>query len=439
MKRTIAIIMCALFLLGATSLLAHTRRQIVQVHLEAVEQQVLEQFFRSAPDILSQDRKSKTVDVLCSESDLRFFRDLGLDVSIIIENADDYARQLREIDYLKRFHTFDEMLQEMQAAHSANPQLTQLVDIGDSYDKTVGRGGYDIWVIKISDNAAIEEDEPEVFFMANMHAREIITPEIILNFMHYLLDNYGYDPYVTHLVNNREIWLCPTFNPDGHEYVFSGTNLNNYGDPLWWRKNKRDNNGNGSFDPYYDGVDLNRNFGYAWGNNNGSSPNPTSETYRGPAPFSEPENQAIRDFVIQHNFLITLSFHSYSQLWLYPWGFTSAHTPDHQIFVALADCCVAYNDYEPDTGYGLYPVSGDTDDWFYGEQEVKNKIYAFTPEVGSGREGHPLAMGYGFHPDTSYIEKQISENLGPQLYMAYAAGEEPIIVSSPLADTENSA
>jgi len=275
--------------------------------------------------------------------------------------------------------------------------------------------------------------------MANMHAREIITPEVILYFMHYLVDNYGTDGYVTHLINNRQIWLCPTFNPDGHEYVFSGESCQNYNDPMLWRKNKRDNNENGQFDPNYDGVDLNRNFGYLWGlDDEGSSPNPSDATYRGSSAFSEPESQAIRDFVKSHNFKISLSFHSYGKWWIYPWGYTTINpdTPDHDTFVALADSCVAYNNYNPVNGDDFsYIVNGDTDDWLYGEQTEKNKIFAFTPEVGSSSE----AVGgcWGFYPDTSNIEKQILENQGPMLYLAYAAGEEPIVVHLPLMDQEN--
>lgn len=252
-------------------------------------------------------------------------------------------------------------------------------------------------------------------------------------------------PNVTYLVNNRQIWLCPTFNPDGHEFVFSGSNPGSGYDPMWWRKNKRDNNNNGIFETGAwgdgpDGVDLNRNFGYKWGyDNSGSSPDSTSQTYRGAGPFSEPESQAIRNFVVKHNFIITISFHSHHPGWLYPWGYIKLHTPDHQIFASLSDSCVAYNGYEHGCSWEVlgdyYIVNGCTDDWFYGEQTTKNKIFAFTPEVGNHAES--VGGNTGFFPDTMFIEKQIRENQGPMIYLAYAAGEEPIIEHNPLKETES--
>ena len=287
--------------------------------------------------------------------------------------------------------------------------------------------------IKISDDVSIEDStEADVLYMANMHAREIITPEIIMFFLHYLIDNYGSDPYVTHLVNNRELWLIPTFNPDGHEYVFTGdAYYRDYpyvNDPLWWRKNMHDNDGDGQFNPLYDGVDLNRNFGYAWGlDDDGSSPDPANVLYRGTGPFSEPESQAIRDLVQNQNFITSLSYHSYSNLWLYPWGFTfePVPEPDLTIFRTLADSCVAYNNYSPVPGSDLYLVNGDTDDWLYGE----HGIWAFTPEVG-GR-----VVDHYFFPDTNRILPLVLENLGPNLFMAYAAGEEPVVEHHASMDT----
>jgi hypothetical protein len=411
-------------------------RKIVRIDFTGVKNETVKELFKSGIDVTSIDRSGNSINALVTESEIQKIKNLGFKSEILLPDADAFARQLRQSGYFNHFHNYQQMLDEMQKVVADYPDLALLEDIGDSYEKTIGKGGYDIWALKISDNVHVEEDEPEVFYMANMHAREIITPEIIMYFMHYLIDNYGSDAYVTYLVDNRQVWLCPTFNPDGHEYVFSGSTPNNWNDPMWWRKNKRDNNGNGFFDPDSDGVDLNRNFGYAWGFDNfGSSPYPISNIYRGTGPFSEPESQAIRDFAIKHNFIITLSFHSHSQLWLYPWGYTSAYTPDHNIFKILADSCVAYNGYKPETGYELYPVNGDTDDWFYGEQTTKNKIFAFTPEVGNYVES--VGGNTGFFPDTMFIEKQILENQGPMLYLAYAAGEEPIIEHDPLRETES--
>ncbi len=441
MKKSLVFTLIQVLILVCVLFGQNQSRKIVKIDFEGKTAETVKELFKLGIDVTSIDRTENSINVLVTEPEINKIKQLGFKSDVVLADADAFARQLRNSGYFDHFHNYDQMMQEMQEIITNHPDLALLEDIGDSYEKTVGIGGYDIWALKISDNVQVEEDEAEVFYMANMHAREIIAPEIILYFMHYLIDNYGTDPYATYLVNNRQIWLCPTFNPDGHEFVFSGSTPGDGYDPMWWRKNKRDNNNNGIFETWAwgdgpDGVDLNRNFGYKWGNDDiGSSPNPNEATYRGTGPFSEPESQAIRDFVIKHNFIITLSFHSHSQLWLYPWGYTSTHTPDHDIFMTLADSCVAYNGYKPETGYGLYPVNGDTDDWFYGEQTTKNKIFAFTPEVGNYAES--VGRNTGFFPDTMFIEKQILENQGPMLYLAYAAGEVPIIEHDPLKETES--
>ena len=131
--------------------------------------------------------------------------------------------------------------------------------------------------------------------------------------MHYLLENYTRDRKVRELINTREVWIVPVANPDGYDHTFEpGQRL--------WRKNLRDNNGNGTTEPG-DGVDLNRNFAYKWGyDNEGSSPDPTSETYRGPAPTSEPETQGARGAREAHHAEFFVNYHSAAQLLLYGIG-----------------------------------------------------------------------------------------------------------------------
>jgi len=444
-KRFSLVFSLVLFLMYS-SLLADSTRKMVRIDLTGQPEQTVQQFLQLGVDITRYDKPGGYVNALINDLQLQQISDLGFKTAILIPDADAFARQLRQDGYLENFRTYDQMLLEMQNLAANYPEIVKLDSIGESYERTVGRGGYIIWAMKISDNVEIEEDEPEVYYFANIHAREIITPEIIMYFMHYLVENYGTDPYVTYLVNKRQIWLSPTVNPDGHEYVFTGSNINNDIDPVWWRKNKQDNNNNGMFDPPQsgaqpspDGVDLNRNFGYQWGyDNSGSSPNPSSDLYRGSGPFSEPESQAIRNFVNQHRFLITVSFHSYHPGWLIPWGYIKQYTPDHQTYVVLADSCTAYNGYNAGCSWEVlgsyYVVNGDTDDWLYGEQQEKNKIFAFTPEVGSPSES---IGGSGFFPDIMYIEKQVLENQGPLLYLAYAAGEEPIIEPQLVHDSED--
>jgi|GEM_PF-2813837 len=425
-------------LFSATALFGDSRQtsSLVRIDFAAERLRLIEQLQQMGVDIAYFNGKERFLEAIIRSDQRQAIAKMGLKTTPIIDDLAAYTEQLRNENYFKPFHSYAEMLQEMQQIVADHPDLASLHDIGDSYNKVHDLGGYDIWALKISDQVAIEDStEADALFMANIHAREVITPEIIMYFMHYLVDHYGSDSYVTHLLNNREIWLIPTANPDGHEYVFSGNiaaaNSGPYNDPVWWRKNMRDNNNNGGFDDWYDGVDLNRNFSYMWGyNNSGSSGYPSSETYRGPDLFSEPEIQALRDFVIAHDFIVSLSYHSYGRFWLYPWGYVADNPPepDGSAFRALGDSCVAYNGYEAGNYYTgtIYQTNGDSDDWLYGER----KIFAFTPEVGSIEQGR-------FWPDTTLILPLILENLGPNLYLTYAAGEEPIVSHQQLADVQD--
>lgn len=417
-------LMVWLFFLAAvfTFLPAEEKTSLVRINLN--DEQLVRDLQARGADITFFDRQTGALDVLLTAAEQQALSVRGIAVEPLIADIDAYAQQLRESDYLSRFHNPAQILNELQQAARDYPYIAALHDIGDSYFMQRGKGGHDVWALKISDDVAVDDStEADVLLMANIHAREIITPEIILYTMRHLLENYGRDPYVTHLVNNREIWLIPTANPDGLDYVFSGDAEGrggfSYRNPLWWRKNKHDNDESGDFSPFSDGVDLNRNFGHQWGLDDlGSSPNFGDFTYRGVAPFSEPESQVIRDFVRRHRFVISLCYHSYSNLWLYPWGYTFEPLPEPalSVFKELADSCVVFNGYKAQPAADLYTVNGDTDDWLWAEAG----IYAFTPEVG-----HPSFDG--FFPDTSRIMPLILENLGPNLFMIDAAGEEPRI------------
>ncbi|MBN1210966.1 MAG: immune inhibitor A [candidate division Zixibacteria bacterium] len=263
--------------------------------------------------------------------------------------------------------------------------------------------GRTMWAVKISDNPDIDEEgEPELLYTACIHAREVITPEVLLYFMDYLTDNYSTDPEAAWLVNNRQLWFIVMVNPDGYYY----NELTNPEGGGLWRKNRRDN-GNDEY-----GVDLNRNFGYAWGfDNMGSSSSEGSETYRGAAPFSEPETQNIRDFVEDHDFVIALFYHSAGREVIWPWGYRHIYTEDEAVFAALGDSISAMNGYTDGPIWQIvYLSNGCSDDWLYGEQSTKNKIISLTIEVGSS-----------WWPSLESIDGLVSENLGPNLFLARIA------------------
>lgn len=278
------------------------------------------------------------------------------------------------------FYTYDEVVVQLDAMRS---QYSNLITEKDSIGSSIE--GRTIWAVKISDNPDINEDEPQVFYNSLIHAREPEGMMAVMYFMYYLLENYGTDPEITYLVNNREFYFVPVINPDG--YVYNQQISPNGGG--MWRKNKRDNSNDGVFQTAYDGVDLNRNYGYMWGYDDiGSSSNITYEDYRGTGPFSEPEMQAIREFCNAHHFLTSNNYHSFWNVIAPPWGYNSTQTPDAFIFNTIIKLATQLNGYNswwdiPDS----YPTNGDATDWMYGETSEKNRIYGLLTEVGGDDDG----------------------------------------------------
>jgi len=275
--------------------------------------------------------------------------------------------------------TFDEVVAHLDNMYSLFPDLiTQKESIGQSIE------GRDLWMVKISDNPTVNETEPEVLYTSLHHAREPAGLMTNLFFMYYVLENYESDPLIQTLVNNTELYFVLVINPDGYVY----NEINNPNGGGMWRKNRRDN-GNGSF-----GVDPNRNYGYMWGlDNTGSSPDPWDEDYRGTAPFSEPETQAIRDFCEAHEFKNAMNYHTHGNLLLYAWGYTPEPCEDDAVYFAHSVAYTIDNNYTYGAGSTtIYPTNGGSDDWMYGEQTSKPKILAYTPELGGGGDGFWCAI-----------------------------------------------
>lgn len=266
------------------------------------------------------------------------------------------------------FHTYTELERDLLALEEAYPGLAKVYDIGDSLENR------NIYALKISDNVLREENEAEILFLGCHHAREWISVEIPYLLGKHLLDSYHSDATIQNLVNRCAIWIVPLVNPDGLEYSIYFYR--------YWRKNRRDN-GDGSY-----GVDLNRNYGYAWGHDNsGSSSDSDSEVYRGETPFSEPETQAIRDFYAQHSFQAMVSYHSYTQIILYPWGYKFEPTSEAALMDELARNMSQrmlpvngrYYDYGQ-AANSLYTTNGDTTDWSFGMYGIPSYTIELPPD-----------------------------------------------------------
>lgn len=302
------------------------------------------------------------------------------------------------------FLTFDQIVAKLDWMKTTYPNLiTVKQSIGTSVQ------GRSIWMVKISDNPTVSENEPKVLYDALHHAREPMSMTQMIYFMCYALEKYGIDPEMTNMINNRELFFIPCLNPDGYVYNQS-TNANGGG---MWRKNRKKN----STSSY--GVDLNRNYSYKWGyDNTGSSPTTTSDTYRGLSAFSEPETKAIRDFIIANPFKFVLNYHSYGNYLLNPYSYLiNVTNPDSTIFRLRGIQLNENGVLKAGTAFQTvnYPANGDAIDWSHGEQITKPKIFGYTSEVGTANDG--------FWPVQSRIEPLCLQMLRTNINLALMAGE----------------
>ena len=260
---------------------------------------------------------------------------------------------------------------ELWATAAEHSDIAKPVVIGESVE------GQEILALKVTADANRVRDgrRPAVLYMGAQHAREWITPEMVRRLMHTVVDGYGTDPAITELVDTTELWFLPVINPDGYDFTFSEGNR-------LWRKNTRDNNDDGQI-TVGDGVDLNRNSATLWGyDNEGSSPDPASDTYRGPAPASEPEMQALDELLGRIGFEFFINYHSAAQLLLYGIGWqVSTPSPDDVIYEAMVgtDENPAVPGYDPDISAELYTTNGDADT----HAQVAHGTLGFTPEMST--------------------------------------------------------
>ena len=308
------------------------------------------------------------------------------------------------------YRTVEETQLGLAALASEHPDLARWVDIGDSWEKTTpgGQPGYDLNVLILS-NQNSPGPKPVFFLMAEIHARELVTAETAARFAEYLVNQYGIDPGATALLDHYEIHILPLSNPDGRKLAEAG---------YFWRKNT--DSDDGCPDPNSWGTDLNRNHSYQWGSASGWA---CDETYQGPAAASEPETQAIQNYMLSifqdqrgpldsdpapadaSGAMITL--HSYGRLVLWPWGWTSTAAPNDSQLATLGRKLAYFNNYTPAQSINLYQTYGTSDDWAYAEL---------------GIAAYTIEMGTNFFQDCTSFENTIyPDNLAALLYAVQSA------------------
>ena len=292
------------------------------------------------------------------------------------------------------YHNYKELEADLRSLAARAPDLASIISIGKS------TRGKDLWAVRLTKGAkgTKPSTKPGIVFMGTHHAREHLSTEVPLLIAKHLVDNRA-DAEIARLLETRDIYFIPMVNPDGVEYDIEGGKYHMH------RKNMA-KNADGST-----GVDLNRNYGWGWGGG-GASPNPGDDTYRGPAAFSEPESKAVRDFVsARPNLKVLLSYHTFSELILYPWGGSDAQIPDAKALTAfktMAGEMAKMTGYTPEQSSDLYIATGDTCDWAWGEKG----IFAFTFELT------PKSMwDGGFYPGAGVVTRVFQANIRPALYL----------------------
>lgn len=299
------------------------------------------------------------------------------------------------------YHNYQEMVADLQALAGAYPQLVHIFSLGQSFE------GRDLIGVRISSDANDNLSEPGVFFVGQHHAREHLTVEVVLSLAHMFLESST----TPALVYSRQIYIVPSLNADGAEYDIAT------GSYRFWRKNRQPN-------AQAAGTDQNRNYSYRWGCCGGSSGNGGSDTYRGPNPLSTPEDARMADFMLAHpNVTTGISYHTYGDLILYPYGYTYEDLPpdmdplDRQTFVAMGAEMQSTTGYHAQQSSDLYITDGDWNDWMYGALGR----YPITIEMSGG----------GFYPPDEIIPSESARNWAAAAFVASIADCPTRIVGVP--------
>ncbi len=367
-----------------------------------------------------------------SREDWQKILDLGLKVAIdpvktsrLVNTPKIYRLDGKSVPGLACYRTVEETFATIDNLVTTYPALAQSVDIGDSWDKINGSGGYDLRVIKLT-NQAIGGSKPVFYAMGSIHAREMAPAELLTRFAEYLLGEYETNGDIRWLLDHHEIHLLLQGNPDGRKQAEPG---------VFWRKNTNQNYCGATSSSR--GADMNRNFSFQWGGS-GASTDPCNDTFRGAFAASEPETDAIETYVRSifpdqrgpglndpappDTTGVYLDIHSFSELVLWPYGFDAvSNAPNEPELEALGRKLAWFNGYKPEQSSDLYPAAGASDDFAYGELGVA----AYTFELGTA-----------FFQDCGTFENAIVPDNIPALVYAAKSARTPYMTGSG-PDVEN--
>ena len=355
--RLLSLLLAAALLLPSAAQ-AYPRDDAAVVEVDVRSRAEVRRLDRLGMDIM--DVRDGVAEIAATPAEIDVLRANGYIPRIVVERMIDQVRSLR-LEDRGEYHSYSELTTDMAAWASAYPNITELISIGQSVY------GRELWAMKITDNPGVEEFEPEIQWIGAHHGDETISVEVCYYMIDHLLTNYGTDPQVTWLVDEREIWIVPMFNPDGHT---SGSRYN----------------GNG--------VDLNRGYLCPCGCNAGSA-------------MAQPEHQALAAFNERMNPVTSLTFHSGAVYVNYLWDYTYAATPDEPMLITLSEGYSSYSGLPVTNGADWYIVHGSCQDWCYDQRgEIDTTI-----EVSTTKD-----------PPTSSIDPIVEDNIPAMLYQARMSG-----------------
>ena len=350
-------------------------------------------------------KTNEWLNVIIKRSELTKLTSLGFEYEVLIWDVNAHSQEVAGM-----YHSLSEMEQLLWDINDAYPDITDLYYIARSIQDRP------IWCLEITDNPGVDEGEPGVLYMGLHHAREWPSLEICLNIAEQLTSQYGSNPDITNVVDNRRLWLIPCVNPDGYYYCHDQGHD--------WRKNR-------NYFPEFDswGVDLNRNYGGssngeiwgAWGTVGGGhvTHDPDDSLYCGPSAFSERESTAIKNLFIENDICALISWHTHGELVLWPWAYEYIPSPDDSYMSTTGQQIASrittqsgFGTYDPDQSSELYPTTGDTTDWAYGYAHYVLGRTTFAYTIESCNE---------FHPSASYLDQIVDENFNGAMFLLQEA------------------
>ena len=359
----------AVTLLGSLGLRSSNPRRALRIQLAEPAKDV-DRLRHLGYELITVNREAGWADVITSGYELE---ETGL-VTLREENLDE------ALGPDTNYHTPDEVAAELKSYADRFPRLATLKNVGKSTE------GRDVWALKITTANYVDlVPKPVVLFNAMHHAREVMSTEIALDTIDYLLTRFETDDKVRHWLEATEIWVMPMLNVDGSNRVWTSDNM--------WRKNTK-----GGY-----GVDINRNYPWQWGSCNGSSGSRSDDTFRGPSAGSEVETQLMVKLVGELKPTIDISYHSYGEMVIYPYGCDGERTPQADIVATLGKEMATKlksesgsGNYRAGTSWELlYAVDGGDVDWMYGAHHVLAYVIEVNADFGSNGFQPPFSRRQG--------------------------------------------